>query len=361
MPALPKPQVGARMDGLLQELSLLKSEVRASLLSEVSSHEAHSQLGGLKVACVLAVRAVALPSQIKEAEEGEQVVFFSKAQEAEFARTQIAMKGFVGVGDLQLLHLTPRLLLLDQDQKVKIESAINKAKSLLLNTLLEESDKDRRRGEEKKRLAREQQLKLQQQRLQRQSSICPEPGVLTTSLAAPPLLMVSDIVSAFSASTALADPEDGQAAAGGGGAESEWTTVGGARAKPLSGLLEETQAGARAGAVTEAAGSASVPAPTSASAPAPAPAPVRKQPDFALPTPRGQFQRPKQAQPVHIRGEEEERESILETIRYRLNVKSGREVHAAQARHQPVIVILLCQALKFADGFSRNARRVARH
>lgn len=125
----------------LKDLGVLSAVARADLLRSESSHEQHRKLG-LKVnlGTILAARAAVGASHV----EG---CAFTKEQEAAFARAQVQLNALIPPGkELPLLHLSPRLLLLDPGQELRLSRAVNQAKERIVRELAREEETLKRRN-----------------------------------------------------------------------------------------------------------------------------------------------------------------------------------------------------------------------
>ena len=130
------------MEALVKDVGVLEPALRSELLLASSSHKAHTLLGVVRVWSALAARAVATQTQIRQAETGDGKLAFTKEQEADFARAQIKLRALLP--PLQpgpLLHLSPRLLLIDEYQNDKFRAEVTAAKDRLLQALVAEEDK----------------------------------------------------------------------------------------------------------------------------------------------------------------------------------------------------------------------------
>ena len=130
------------MEALVKDVGVLEPALRSELLLASSSHKAHTLLGVVRVWSALAARAVATQTQIRQAETGDGKLAFTKEQEADFARAQIKLRALLP--PLQpgpLLHLSPRLLLIHEDQNDKFKAEVTAAKDRLLQALVAEEDK----------------------------------------------------------------------------------------------------------------------------------------------------------------------------------------------------------------------------
>jgi len=119
------------MNGFVKDLTLLGQDELDALFKEESQHCCHAGMR-VRLLSILAARSVTVNGN------GEsRVGIFSVAQESEFARLQIKLNAFVSTcNGLPLLHLTPRLLLIDEQQHARFLARIDDARQKLVGDLL---------------------------------------------------------------------------------------------------------------------------------------------------------------------------------------------------------------------------------
>jgi len=109
------------------------------ILWQLSRHADHQQMR-VHIGSVIQARSVATDDQLSRAVESlyAGLVVFSKEQQSQFARLQIQFNSSLPQGrpQLPLLHLTPRLLLLDEHQSKLFKTALTTYKDGILNDLI---------------------------------------------------------------------------------------------------------------------------------------------------------------------------------------------------------------------------------
>lgn len=140
------------MEHFLQEIALLDQNALSHIYSLHSTHSSHNSMK-IHTLSILAARAIATPQQIRLAESVGPTtsITFTKDQEADFARLQLQLndlrKRFQQSQNLPLLHLSPCILLIDEQQKQDFDFRIAAAKNAVIDDLWKAEE------EEKKRLA----------------------------------------------------------------------------------------------------------------------------------------------------------------------------------------------------------------
>lgn len=191
----------------LKDIGVLSDVSRGNLLGSVSTHEQHRKLGKVYLGTILAARA-AVGSQHVEG------CAFTKEQESAFARTQVQLNALIPPGkkELPLLHLSPRLLLLDPGQELRMIGAVNDAKERIVRELAGEDETFKRRNKKAEGKKRAPSCKAAIV----DSSDSRHEGHQELSRRLPQGPNVNDLVTAFSASLNSGTDDSGN----------EWVTIG---------------------------------------------------------------------------------------------------------------------------------------
>jgi len=123
----------------MKDLSQLASTPLGDILWQHSCHADHQRMR-VHIGSIIQARSVATGDQLTRVESGLYAtgLAFSKEQESHFARLQIQFNNSLPQGrpQLPLLHLTPRLLLLDEHQSSLVETALATYKDGILSELI---------------------------------------------------------------------------------------------------------------------------------------------------------------------------------------------------------------------------------
>jgi hypothetical protein len=210
------------MNNFIKDLTLLGHDELEALFQEESRHESHQAIGmRVRLLHVLAARSVTVNGN------GERTGIFSVAQESEFARLQIKLNSLVSLPSvaqesefarqemklnslvsLPLLHLTPRLLLIDEKQHANFLARIGDARQRLVGDLL-----------------------AQESNMQKAKVVAKQPPATTRASNPPPAMPpfplphqdlfsedVASLISSFSLRLAIGSSDDGES--------EDWLTVG---------------------------------------------------------------------------------------------------------------------------------------
>ena len=189
------------MNNFIKDLTLLGHDELEALFQEESRHESHQAVGmRVRLLHVLAARSVTVNGN------GERTGTFSVAQESEFARLQIKLNSLVTINGLPLLHLTPRLLLIDEKQHANFLTRIGDARQRLVGDLL-----------------------AQESNMLKAKAVAKQPQATTRASNPPPAMPplphqelvsedVASLISSFSLRLAIGSSDDGES--------EDWLTVG---------------------------------------------------------------------------------------------------------------------------------------